>query len=138
MSEQTNTLGHTSTADGDAAAVVSLSRQKWRWMSDKDVASLDALFHARAMFVHMGATFTKTQELDVIGSGGIEYKQTTVHELSVPFLNDRTAIVLTRMDLLAVVGGNEVTNPFMVTEVYVNEGAWRLASMSFTRLLTPQ
>jgi hypothetical protein len=38
--------------------------------------------------------------------------------------------------LLAVVGGNEVTNPFMVTEVYVQQsGAWKLGSLSFTRLL---
>jgi hypothetical protein len=36
-----------------------------------------------------------------------------------------------------VVGGNEVTNPFVVTEVYVDYGGgWALASMSFTRLVT--
>ena len=35
-------------------------------------------------------------------------------------------------------GGNEVINPFVVTEVYVRRGgAWTLASLSFTRLLTP-
>ena len=32
--------------------------------------------------------------------------------------------------------GNEVTNPFEVTEVYVQQDdTWKLASMSFTRLL---
>lgn len=37
----------------------------------------------------------------------------------------------------AVVGGNEVTHPFVVTEVYVQQDdAWKLASLSFTRLLT--
>ena len=36
------------------------------------------------------------------------------------------------------VGGNEVTNPFVVTEVFVPQGGkWTLASLSFTRLLTP-
>ena len=36
-----------------------------------------------------------------------------------------------------VVGGNEVTNPFVVTEVYVRDGEdWTLASLSFTRLVT--
>jgi hypothetical protein len=40
--------------------------------------------------------------------------------------------------LLAVVGGNEVTNPFMVTEVYLKEGGkWVLGSLSFTKLLAP-
>jgi hypothetical protein len=50
-----------------------------------------------------------------------------------------TAILLCRITLLAVVGGNEVTNPFTVTEVYLtqDDGSWKLASMSFTRLLTP-
>jgi hypothetical protein len=49
-----------------------------------------------------------------------------------------TAIVLNRIRLDAVVGGNEVTNPFMVTEVYVQEGGTRkLAALAFTRLLTP-
>ena len=38
--------------------------------------------------------------------------------------------------IVAVVGGNEVINPFVVTEVYVQQGEeWKLASMSFTRLL---
>jgi hypothetical protein len=46
---------------------------------------------------------------------------------------------LNRITLLAVVGGNEVANPFVVTEVYVQqEGGWKLASLSFTRLLNPE
>jgi len=51
---------------------------------------------------------------------------------------DTTAILLNRITLLAVVRGNEVINPFMVTEVYVQqEGNWKLVSLSFTKLLTP-
>jgi hypothetical protein len=53
------------------------------------------------------------------------------------FRTNENATAETR-DLLAVVGGNEVTNPFMVTEVYVQENGWKLASLSFTRLLTPE
>ena len=38
-----------------------------------------------------------------------------------------TAILLNRIQLIAVVGGNEVTNPFVVTEVYTQQGgAWKL------------
>ncbi|MNR26864.1 hypothetical protein D3C85_1441040 [compost metagenome] len=49
-----------------------------------------------------------------------------------------TAILLNRITLLAVVGGNEVTNPFMVTEVYIKENdGWKLGSLSFTKLMTP-
>nr|WP_197446442.1 hypothetical protein [Tautonia plasticadhaerens] len=49
-----------------------------------------------------------------------------------------TAIVLSKIRLVAVVGGDEVTNPLVVTEVYVQQGdARKLASLSFTRLLGP-
>jgi hypothetical protein len=79
---------------------------------------------------------TKEQELGVIKSGGIHYKQADIHEVSVNIMGT-VAILLNRITLLAVVGGNEVTNPFMVTEVYLKEGdKWKLGSMSFTRLLT--
>jgi hypothetical protein len=91
----------------------------------------------KAVFVHMGGTMSKDQELDVIKSGGIHYKKADIHEVSVNIIGT-TAILLNRITLLAVVGGNEVTNPFVVTEVYVQQdGSWKLASLSFTRLLNP-
>ena len=78
---------------------------------------------------------TRKQELDVIKSGRIHYKNADIQEASVRVIGT-TAIVLNRIRLLAVVGGNEVTNPFVVTEVYVQQdGKWKLASLSFTRLL---
>ena len=40
--------------------LINLSKQKWQWMSERKVDSLDALFHEKAVFVHMGATMTKT------------------------------------------------------------------------------
>lgn len=117
--------------------VIDLSRDKWRWMSERNVDSLAALFHENAVFVHMGATFSKEQELEVIRSGQIHYKTVEMEEVSVPLVTATTAILLNKLRLVAVVGGTEVTNPFVVTEVYVRQGgAWSLASLSFTRLLT--
>jgi hypothetical protein len=116
--------------------VIDLSKEKWRWMSERKVDSLDALFHEKAVFVHMGGSWGKEQELEIIKSGGIHYKQADIHEVSVNIIG-ATAILLNRITLLAVVGGNEVTNPFVATEVYVQqEDSWKLASLSFTRLLT--
>lgn len=134
------TVASTAASPGSAAEqeVLTLSRDKWRWMAQRDVEALASLFHEAAVFVHMGATMTKAQELGTIKGGGIVYKQADIHEASVRFIGD-TAIVLNRITLVAVVGGNEVTNPFMVTEVYVRQaGAWKLGSLSFTRLLAPQ
>lgn len=117
--------------------IVNLSKEKWRWMSERKVDSLAALFHEEAVFVHMGGTMSKNQELDVIKGGAIQYKNVEIQEVSVRFIGT-TAILLTKIRLVAVVGGNEVTNPFVVTEVYVQQnGTWKLGSLSFTRLLGP-
>lgn len=119
----------------DMQELLDLSRQKWLWMADRDMGQLEALFHPSARFVHMGATMDRTAELGVISGGQIEYRRADVSEASVEMIGE-TAIVYSRLRLLAVVGGNEVTNPFSVTEVYVlADGRWQLASMAFTRLL---
>lgn len=117
--------------------IIRLSQAKWRWMAERKVDTLAALFADQAMFVHMGGSWGKAQELEVIRSGGIHYKHADIQETSVQLLGN-TAILLSKIRLVAVVGGNEVTNPFVVTEVYVRQNsAWKLGSLSFTRLLTP-
>ncbi len=115
--------------------LIALSRQKWQWMADRDMPQLESLFHAQSRFVHMGATMDRTGELEVIRSGRIEYKRADISESSAELIGG-TAVVYSRLRLLAVVGGNEVINPFSVTEVYVErDGRWQLAWMAFTRLL---
>jgi hypothetical protein len=117
--------------------IIDLSKEKWLWMAKRKVDALNALFHDEAVFVHMGGTMSKEQELGVIETGRIQYKQADIQEVSVRFI-ESTAILLNRIRLVAVVGGNEVVNPFMVTEVYVKQnGAWKLGSLSFTRLMGP-
>lgn len=117
--------------------VIQLSEQKWQWMADKNVDKLTPLFDDKSVFVHMGGSWGKTQEINVIKSGGIHYKKADIHEVSVNIIGD-TAILLSKITLLAVVGGNEVTNPFIVTEVYIKErNDWKLGSLSFTKQMTP-
>lgn len=121
----------------DEQEVIALSKQKWQWMADKNTDKLSLLFDDKSVFVHMGGSWGKTQEINVIKSGGIHYKKADIHEVSVNSIGT-TAILLNRITLLAVVGGNEVTNPFMVTEVYVKENnTWKLGSLSFTKLMVP-
>lgn len=117
--------------------IIQLSKQKWQWMADKNIDSLAHLFNEKSVFVHMGGSWGKTQEVNIIKSGGIHYKKADILDVSVNIIGN-TAILLNRITLLAVVGGNEVTNPFIVTEVYIKEnGKWTLGSLSFTKLLTP-
>jgi hypothetical protein len=117
--------------------VIDLSKEKWNWMAEQKVDTLDALFHEKSVFVHMGGSWGKVQELDIIKSGGIHYKKADIHEVSVNII-DSAVILLNRITLLSVVGGNEITNPFIVMEAYVQQdGSWKLAPLSFTKLLTP-
>lgn len=117
--------------------VINLSKEKWQWMADKNSDNLARLFHEKSVFVHMGGNWGKDQEINIIKGGMIWYKKADIHEVSVNIIDD-TAILLNRITLLALVGGNEVTNPFMVTEVYVKlDGNWKLGSLSFTKLNTP-
>ena len=114
-----------------------LSKQKWQWMADKNADKLAELFHEKAKFVHMGGTWGKDREVDIIRNGFIHYKKADVHEVMVEVLNENTVILWNQITLLAVVGDNEVTNPFMVTEVYVKEDRnWKLADLTFSKLMT--
>lgn len=80
-----------------------LSKKKWQWMADKSVDTLADLFHEKSVFVHMGGSWGKQQELDIIKSGGIHYKKADVQEVSVNVIGN-TAILLNKITLLAVVG----------------------------------
>ena len=118
-------------------AILDLSKAKWQWMSDKKVDTLNDLFDDKAVFVHMGGTWGKANELSVIKSGGIWYKKAVVYSATVNIFGN-AAILLNDIDLVAEVGGNEVTNPFMVTEVYLKEDdKWKMGSLTFSHLLRP-
>ena len=117
--------------------IINLSKKKWDWMANKNADSLNVLFDDKAMFVHMGGSWGKTQELATIKNGGIWYKKAEVYGVIVNII-DNTAILLNDIDLVAEVGGHEVTNPFMVTEVYIKEnGKWKMGSLTFSHLMRP-
>jgi hypothetical protein len=117
--------------------ILDLSKAKWLWMADKKLDTLDKLFDERSVFVHMSGGSDKAREMEVIKTGMIWYKQAEVYSASVNIF-ENTAILLNDIDLIAVVGGNEVVNPFMVTEVYIKKkGQWKLGSLTFSRLMRP-
>ena len=43
--------------------IITLSKDKWQWMSDKNTDVLNNLFHEKSMFVHMGGSWGKEQEI---------------------------------------------------------------------------
>jgi hypothetical protein len=117
--------------------IIKLSKDKWQWMADKKADTLGNFFHDKAMFVHMGGSWGKEREVNIIKGGFIWYKKADIHDVTVNII-DNTAILLNRITLLAVVGGREVSNDFVVTEVYLKEkGSWKLADLSFSHLPAP-
>ncbi len=115
-----------------ANEIKALSLAKWQWMADKDVAKLSPLFHPQAKFVHMSGTWNTPRELEIIQSGSIWYKKADVKDTAIEIVGN-TALVWNRITLHAVVGGNEVSTEFTVTEVYQREGtAWQLLALTFS------
>ena len=66
--------------------IINLSNKKWQWMSDKNTDSLNVLFNEKCDFVHMGGTWGKARELDIIKGGFIWYKKAEVYSTSVKFI----------------------------------------------------
>lgn len=109
-----------------------LSRAKWQWMADKDVAKLATLFDEGSKFVHMSGTWNKAKELEIIETGSIWYKKADVHDVVVEVFGD-TAILWNRITLQAVVRGEEVTTEFTVTEIYQKkEDGWKMLDLTFS------
>nr|WP_314897011.1 nuclear transport factor 2 family protein [uncultured Flavobacterium sp.] len=112
--------------------VIQLSKQKWQWMADKNVDKLESLFDNKSKFVHMSGTWKKDEELDIIKTGRIWYKNAKVHDATVEIF-EKTAIVWNRITLEAIVRGNEAVTEFTVTEVYQKQGEnWKLLALTFS------
>jgi hypothetical protein len=112
--------------------LISLSKEKWQWMADKNVEKLAVLFHEESKFVHMSGTWKKQEELDIIKSGSIWYKKADVRDMAVEVVG-KTAIVWSRITLSSHVRGNDVVTEFTVTEVYVKEGKnWKMFALTFS------
>ena len=125
-------IGATAQSATTEQGLIQLSKNKWQWMADKDVAKLQPLFHERAKFVHMGGTWKTAEELDIIKSGRIWYKQTDVHDVAAEVF-ETTGLVWSRITLHAMLGSNEVVTEFTVTEVYQRQGNdWKLLDLTFS------
>jgi hypothetical protein len=112
--------------------VIQISKQKWQWMADKNVEKLAPLFNDKSKFVHMSGTWKKDEELDIIKTGRIWYKEAKIHDVAIELFG-KTAIVWNRITLDAIVRGSEVVTEFTVTEVYQKRGKeWKLLDLTFS------
>lgn len=103
-------------------------------MHDEDIEPLNRYVHENAKYVHMGVTLNHAEEMDVIANRKIVYKNIDIESADVTQF-DSLSLVLTKMKLAAIVDGNEVVNPFVVTEVYSTfDDGIKMISMSYTRI----
>lgn len=113
-------------------AIKDLSKAKWQWMAEKNVEKLASLFHDQSKFLHMTGTWKKDEELEIIKTGSIWYKNADIHDVAVEIVDD-VAVLWNRITLDAVVRGNVAVNEFTVTEVYKRvNGDWQLLAMTFS------
>lgn len=116
----------------DEATVLQLSKDKWQWMADKNVDKLKDLFDAKAKFVHMSGTWKTDEELKIIKTGSIWYKEAKVKDTAIE-VSGKTAIVWNRITLVAMVRGNEAITEFTVTEVYQKQKKnWKMLALTFS------
>lgn len=116
----------------DELTILQLSKDKWKWMADKDAEKLAKLFDEKAKFVHMSGTWKTPEELDIIKTGSIWYKEAKIHDTAIE-VSGKTAIVWNRITLDAVVRGNVAVTEFTVTEVYQKRGKnWKMLALTFS------
>ena len=92
-----------------------------------NLQTVDSLISNNAVFVHMGVCLDKKGEFEAIEKGLIAVQKIDIAEEKT-ILSGATTIILRKLQLTAVVQGNEVTNPFVVAETYTkdNAGNWLL------------
>jgi Domain of unknown function (DUF4440) len=119
-------------ATKEEQTILQLSKDKWQWMADKDVDKLEKLFDEKSKFVHMSGTWKKAEELEIIKTGSIWYKEAKVHDTAIE-ISGKTAIVWNRITLVAHVRGSDVTTEFTVTEVYQKQKKdWKMLALTFS------
>lgn len=115
-------------------AIQGISEQIWAAKQANDMTAVAGFIADNACFVHMGITFDKTGELEVFNEKIFLFKAVDVAEEYVEDYGS-TAIIFKKMILTAVIGGNEVQNPFVLSEVFTKtEAGWKLAAETYTRI----
>ena len=111
-----------------------ISERIWAAKQANDMTTVEELIADNARFVHMGVTFNKAGELAVFNEKTFIFKAIDIAE---EYVEDYgcTAIIFKKLILTALIGGNEVQNPFVISEIFTKtEAGWQLAAETYTRI----
>lgn len=113
-----------------------ISKQIWDAKLANDRTAVAGFIADNARFVHMGITFDKAGELEVFNDKIFIFKAVDIAKEYVVNYGS-TAINFKKLLLTAVIGGNEVQNPFVISKVFTKtEDGWKLAAETYTRVGT--
>jgi len=115
--------------------VIQVSKNKFRWMIEMKLDSLEGVLDDRLKFVHSnGWTESKKELIEDIKSGKLQYKSIEARDLFVR-LYPKTAILTGKGNFNVMLDGSEILINLSYTEVYVRKkGKWLLASRHANRL----
>lgn len=111
-----------------------VSRQIWNALNTDNTDVLRKLVHEDAMFVHMGVSLRREEEIEYMQKGiiipqGVEFEESSVKDFG------STVVVWNKVRVTALVHGETAINPFVVTEVYSKEDdRLKLISWSYTKI----
>ncbi|MDX6250420.1 MAG: hypothetical protein QOF10_3780 [Kribbellaceae bacterium] len=109
-----------------AETLLDLEEQMWRANREGDGAFYAKLLRDDALVVSKYGVMTKAQGIPVIEANHNPYVKTDLSDQKVLQLDENNALVTYRVDVTAVVQGNEVELPSYATSVYTREGdQWR-------------
>ncbi len=111
-----------------------LSHEIWNAYIEKDLQKIKDTAYENCRYVHMGVSLNLAGEIEAIETDRIVYSAVAFEDTMVRVFGD-TAIVTNKLKLTAIVEGREVVNPFVVTEVFVKDDTWKLASLAYTRII---
>lgn len=114
--------------------ILELSHKIWQAYIQKDSQLIRETAYENCLYVHMGVTLDREGEIEAIEKDLIVYSDVALEASKVRCFGD-TAVVTNKLKLTAVVEGKEVVNPFVVTEVFVHEETWKMASLAYTRIV---
>ena len=115
--------------------VLQLSKQKFKWIVEKNNDSLNNVLDDRLSFIHSnGWVQTKKELMDDLASGKLNYVSIEVLSASAR-LYPKSAVVTGRGKFVATLNGNTNTYELAYTETYVlQKREWKLVSRHASRV----
>jgi hypothetical protein len=127
--------GAAAAENGAAAAVLALDGERTRAMVAGNVAALDRIFAADAVYTHStGRAESKAEFIESIRSGARKYKSMACRNLRARVAGG--AVILTgNAEGVVETGGRDIVLSLVFTSVYVEKaGRWELAAYESTNL----